>query len=64
MKLAIEHGYSIIRIFQKDIFNNTINWKELLKKNIKKYNKPEIIYISKDINLYNDHKELYKSNIV
>jgi very-short-patch-repair endonuclease len=56
MKLAIHHGYSIIRISQEDVFNNTIDWKELLKKNIKKYKKPKCIYISKDPDLYINHK--------
>lgn len=55
MKLAIDHGYSIIRISQEDVFNNTIDWKELLKKNIKKYKKPKCIYISKDPDLYINH---------
>jgi very-short-patch-repair endonuclease/rubredoxin len=58
MKLAVEHGYSVIRIFQEDIYNNSINWKEMLKNCIKKYNSPTIIYISKNIDLYNNHKSL------
>lgn len=56
MKLAIDYGYSIIRISQEDIYNNTIDWKEILKKNIKKYKKPKCIYISKNPDLYINHK--------
>lgn len=56
MKLALSQGYSIIRISQEDIYNNTIYWKEMLKKNIKKYKKPKCIYISKDPELYINHK--------
>lgn len=56
MKLAISKGYSIIRISQKDIYNNTIDWVTLLKNNIKKYKTPKCIYISKDSELYINHQ--------
>lgn len=59
MKLALEHGYSIIRISQEDILNNTLDWKELLNEKIKKYKKSKVIYISKDENLYDNHKITY-----
>jgi very-short-patch-repair endonuclease len=62
MKLALKNGYSIIRISQVDIFNNTIEWESLLKQHIKKYKIPICIYISKNINLYNDYKE--KMNLI
>jgi hypothetical protein len=44
-RLAIKNGYSIIRIYQEDIYNNVYNWKELLSKYIKLYMKPTIITI-------------------
>ena len=56
MNLALEQNYSVIRIFQEDIWDNTINWKELLQMNIKKYEEPTIIYISNDPRLYDNHK--------
>lgn len=62
MNLALKHGYSIIRIFQEDIFNNTIEWGTLLKEYIKKYKIPICIYISKNINLYNNYKEKMNYN--
>ena len=31
MKLALSQGFSIIRISQEDIYNNTIDWKEKKK---------------------------------
>jgi very-short-patch-repair endonuclease len=34
LNLALLNGYSIIRIFQKDIINKKINWKELLLQTI------------------------------
>lgn len=55
MKLAIKNNYSVIRIFQEDIFYNNIDWKSLLEFNIKFYEEPTIIYISKDENLYKNH---------
>lgn len=55
MKLAIQHNYSIIRIYQLDIYNNKIDWKELLESNIRYYDKPCIIYLSDDAELYKNH---------
>lgn len=66
MKCALEHGYHIIRIFQEDIFNNTIDWKFLITQAIDNLNivvgarKPRVIYISKDPQLYNNYKLLEK----
>lgn len=57
MKCAFEHGYSIIRIFQEDIFNNTIDWKVLIEEAIN--SKEKVQYISKDINLYDNYKNYF-----
>lgn len=38
MKMAIENGYSVIRVLQEDIIEDKNNWKETLKNLIKKYN--------------------------
>jgi very-short-patch-repair endonuclease len=43
MDCALENGYSIIRIKQDDIWNNKIDWKEILTNSIKKYDTPIII---------------------
>lgn len=45
MKLARENGYSILRIYQPDIFSNKLDWKTYLSKLIK-VNKPSIVYLS------------------
>lgn len=42
---ANKHGYSMIRIFQEDVWNNKNNWQENLKKYIVKYEQPTIIFI-------------------
>ena len=43
MDCALENGCSIIRIKQDDIWNNKIDWKEILTNSIKKYDTPIII---------------------
>jgi len=60
MKLAINKGYNIIRIFQEDIWNDKINWKNLIDItiqicNLKIFN-PKVYYIAKDISIYDNHK--------
>ena len=69
MKKAIKNGYKIIRIFQEDIWDNKIEWGDKLQKKIKLFAKEktskDVIYISLNKKLYNDHKDLlenYKPN--
>ena len=52
MDKAIEQGYTIIRIFQEDIWFNRNDWITKLKPCIKKYDKPQIICIG---NVYNEN---------
>ena len=54
MNVAIENGYSIIRIMQEDIWFNKNNWKEKFIKVFKEYNSPKIIFIGCD-KKYNRH---------
>ena len=56
MKLAIEHGYKIIRIFQEDIYHNAIDWKHLIKQAVNEMGDESVIYISKKADLYHTHK--------
>ena len=44
MDLANKHGYSVIRIWQEDVFGDKNNWERLLDY-IKEYNKPRNIFI-------------------
>jgi very-short-patch-repair endonuclease len=55
MKCALENNYKVIRIFQEDIFNNTIDWKTLIKSAVEN-NDENVIYISKDAELYSNYK--------
>jgi very-short-patch-repair endonuclease len=45
MKLALENGKSVIRILQDDVYNNKNKWEKKLKRAIKKYDEPEVIFI-------------------
>lgn len=52
MKLANENGYSVIRIFQVDVWNDKNDWENNLNKAIKKYNNPTNIFIGKTYDQY------------
>jgi very-short-patch-repair endonuclease len=54
--LALKNGYSVIRISQDDVFKNTLDWQKILTECIKEYVSPVCIFISKDPQLYNTHK--------
>ena len=54
MTCAVEKGFSIIRLFQEDLFYNKIDWKNELLKYMCKYDNPVIIFIAKN-NMYKDH---------
>jgi len=49
-KMAIENGYSIIRICQRIVLNDLEDWENQLKQVIKKYDNPKLIKIG---NIYN-----------
>ena len=51
MKCATENGFSVIRIFQPDVWNDTYDWLIELKlqiENIKNENIVQIIYMCKN----------------
>ncbi len=52
MDVALENGYSMIRICQDDVYNNKIEWMNILKNKIKKYEPPTIEYIG---DIYKSH---------
>ena len=56
MKCALKNNISVVRLFQPDIVKNKIDWKKELLKVIKKYEKPEIIYIESG-NMYDIYKK-------
>ncbi len=63
---AINKGYSIIHIYQDEVWNDKYNWKEVLKSNIDlliKEEKPRVLFISK-VDIYNSHIEQLENEIV
>jgi hypothetical protein len=51
MKCANENGFSVIRIFQPDVWNDSYDWLNELKANIEKINQEkeiQIIYMCKN----------------
>ena len=57
IKNAFKNGYSIIRIFQEDIYNNKNEWDIQIKKAIKLYEAPKQIFIGSD-SLYKKYKSI------
>ncbi|AYV84624.1 MAG: restriction endonuclease [Hyperionvirus sp.] len=53
MKCANEHEYSIIRIFQEDVWDDKNDWQNKLKNAIKKYDAPTNIFIGDVYTKYN-----------
>lgn len=47
---ALKNGYSVIRILQKDVWYNKIDWKKLLLEHIKEYETPVVICLWKEEN--------------
>lgn len=45
MDCALNEGISLIKLLQKDVFNNRIEWEEILEKELYRRNNPEIVYI-------------------
>lgn len=54
MKIAVENGYSIVRLLQEDVLYNRHDWKTKLKLAIKKYDAPTIVVICEN-DEYKDH---------
>lgn len=56
--LALKNCISVIRIVQQDVWDDKIDWKNLLITEIEKLKtvkEPTICYIAKDSDIYNDH---------
>ena len=56
--LALQNNISVIRIVQKDVWNNIIDWKKILVNEIEKLkniSNPVVSYISSDSEIYRTH---------
>jgi very-short-patch-repair endonuclease len=63
MKIAIENGYSILRIYQPDIWKEKIDWKKYIKDNFYLRKTPTICYQASVFGTYDDHLKIYSSVI-
>jgi len=64
MKQALNNGYSIIRIFQEEVWTDSYDWKSVLIsviKECKDTTEPITRFISKDENIYDNHKAKIKN---
>jgi very-short-patch-repair endonuclease len=55
MKLAKEHGYSVIRIYQPDIWNDIIDWQQIILDNLYLREVPDIKCYSSVVGIYDNH---------
>ncbi len=60
MYWAFKEGYSIIRIYQPDVYLDNFNWIEQLQENIKNYEEPKFICLAKNIKVYDEYCDNYK----
>jgi very-short-patch-repair endonuclease len=58
MQQAIKNKYTIIRILQPEFYKNPKEIINMVLPYIKQYDKPEIIYITKNISIYDRHKSI------
>ena len=58
--LAIENGYTIIRLLQKDVYKNKNNWKQFVENNMYERGEPEWVYSDKE--KYKSHEFLMDEN--
>lgn len=60
MLCAQKHGYTMIRIYQPDVWEDKNDWKNKLLACIKKYSTPQVIYISSKPDIYDSLKKEFK----
>jgi very-short-patch-repair endonuclease len=56
MNQALQKGYSIIRIYQPDVWRNSYDWKTNLLSVISKCEPNKVYYLSKDEKIYDNHQ--------
>jgi very-short-patch-repair endonuclease len=55
MKVAKEHGYSVLRIYQPDIWNEKVDWRQAILDNMYLRTIPDVTCISSIPEIYNNH---------
>jgi very-short-patch-repair endonuclease len=56
MKTGLEKSISFLRIYQPDIWEDKIDWKTVILKNLYKRTLPDITYVSSKTDIYDSHK--------
>ena len=54
------YDLTIVRMYQKEIYNNSYDWKNKILEFIKKYDEPQIIYFSNKKGVYVEYSNNYK----
>ena len=62
MKIALLNGYSVIRIYQTDVYYEKINWKSIIEEN-RKNDKLKCLFFANNPTMYDSHKKLLISEI-
>jgi very-short-patch-repair endonuclease len=55
MKIAFENGYSVLRIYQPDIWNDNIDWRQAILNNMYLRTIPSVTYFSSNPEIYSRH---------
>jgi very-short-patch-repair endonuclease len=59
MKVALENDYSVLRIYQPDIFKENIDWRQEILDNMYNRKIPNVNYVSSIPGIYDRHKLLF-----
>jgi very-short-patch-repair endonuclease len=59
MKTGLENSTSFLRIYQPDIWEDKIDWKTIILKNLYKRTLPDITYVSSKTDIYNVHNYIF-----
>ncbi len=60
MYWAFKEGFTVIRVYQPDVYKDNFDWVGQLVENIKDYDKPEFICLAKNISVYDEYCNNYK----
>jgi hypothetical protein len=59
MQRALENGMSVVRISQRDVYDNRINWKKLLQRTLaSRPDAPTVVYHARDDAIYDEQRRV------
>jgi len=62
MKCAIKNGYSLIRLLQEEVNKDSFDWRKELIDNISTIKNGDILFLTRDNDIYDTHKSLLSLN--